>query len=469
VSELSAFDPSMETLSDSDELHKLKVPPHSLEAEQSVLGALLLDNGQWDNVAESVTPEDFYRQEHRIIFRVMERMAGEAKPFDIVTLGNELERDNQLDTVGGRAYLTELAEHAPNISNVVAYAHIIHERSIQRHLIQAANEIAANCYEPKGKDASTLLDEAERTVFRIAEDRPNEGGLMPVKPLLKQSVEKIQTLFESDSPLTGLTTGFTGLDARTTGFNPGDLVIVAARPSMGKTTFAMNLVESAIMAQDKPVLVFSLEMPSDQLVSRMISSLGRIDQTRVRTGKLESDDWPRLTTAVNMLNSRPLFIDDTPGISPTEMRSRIRRISREHGSPAMVMVDYLQLMRIKGYSEGRTGEISEISRSLKGIAKEFNCPVIALSQLNRALEQRPNKRPVNSDLRESGAIEQDADIILFIYRDEVYNEDSPDKGVAEIITGKQRNGPIGTDRLAFIGKFTRFEDLAPDFQSSYDE
>ncbi|WP_428239660.1 replicative DNA helicase [Gynuella sp.] len=461
--------PNNDLFSDTDELSQIKVPPHSIEAEQSVLGALLLDNNQWDNVSEIITADDFYQQPHRLIFRVMEKLAGQAQPFDVVTVGNDLERDNDLDKIGGRIFLADLAEQAPSISNVVAYSQIIHERSVQRRLIQAANEIASAAYEPKGRNAETLLDEAERTVFKIAEDRPNEGGLIGVNPLLKKSVAKIQQLFESDSPLTGITTGFTGLDRRTSGFNPGDLVIVAARPSMGKTTFAMNLVEAAVMAQDQPVLVFSLEMPADQLVTRMLSSLGRIDQTKVRTGKLEPDDWPKLTMAVNMLNSRPLFIDDTAGISPTEMRSRIRRLVREHGNPALVMVDYLQLMKIKGFTEGRTNEISEISRSLKSIAKEFDCPMIALSQLNRSLEQRPNKRPVNSDLRESGAIEQDADIILFIYRDEVYNEDSPDKGIAEIITGKQRNGPIGTDRLAFIGKYTRFEDLAPEYQSSYDE
>jgi len=451
----------------SDELSNLKVPPHSVEAEQSVLGALLLDNAQWDNVAETVTAEDFYRHEHRIIYRVMDRMASEANPFDVVTLGNELDRDNNLEKVGSRGYLTELVENAPSITNVVAYSQIIHERAIQRRLIQAAGEIAGNAYEPNGKDSETLLDEAERTVFKIAEDRPNDGGLLGVKPLLKKSVEKIQALFESDDALTGLTSGFTNLDERTSGFHPGDLIIVAARPSMGKTTFAMNLVEAAVMAQNKPVLVFSLEMPADQIVSRMMSSLGRIDQTKVRNGKLTSDDWPKLTTAVNMLNNRPLFIDDTAGISPTEMRSRIRRMAREHGSPALIMVDYLQLMKIKGFTEGRTNEISEISRSLKAMAKEFECPMVALSQLNRSLEQRPNKRPVNSDLRESGAIEQDADLILFIYRDEVYNEDTPDKGIAEIITGKQRNGPIGVDRLAFIGKYTRFEDLAPEFQGQF--
>jgi len=453
----------------ADELLSLKVPPHSMEAEQSVLGALLLDNTQWDNVSDIITADSFYHPAHRTMFRTMDRMASLSEPFDLVTLGNELERDNQLDGIGGRVFLAELVEQTPSTSNVVAYAEIIHERGVQRRLIQAAGDIASSAYQPNGKDADTLIDDAERSVFKIGEDRPNEGALLEVKPLLKKSVEKIRQLFEADEPLTGLTSGFSGLDRRTTGFNAGELIIVAARPSMGKTTFAMNLVESAVMAQDRPVLVFSLEMPADQLVTRMISSLGRIDQGKVRTGKLESDDWPKLTTAVNMLNNRPLFIDDTSGISPSEMRSRIRRTCREHGSPALIMIDYLQLMKIKGFTEGRTAEISEISRSLKGIAKEFECPVVALSQLNRALEQRPNKRPVNSDLRESGAIEQDADLILFIYRDEVYNEETTEKGIAEIITGKQRNGPIGTDRLAFIGKYTRFEDLSPDYIGNFSD
>lgn len=453
----------------TDELLSLKVPPHSMEAEQSVLGALLLDNAQWDNVSEIITPGSFYHPAHRIMFKTMERMAGLAEPFDLITLGNELERDNELERIGGRAFITDLVEQTPSVSNVVAYAEIIHERGIQRRLIQVAGDIASSAYIPEGRDADTLLEEAERSVFKIAEDRPNEGVLVNIKPVLKKTVEKIQQLFERDEPLTGLTSGFSGLDKRTSGFNPGELIIVAARPSMGKTTFAMNLVEAGIMAQDKPVLVFSLEMPSDQLVTRMISSLGRIDQGKVRTGKLEPDDWPKLTTAVNMLNNRPLFIDDTAGISPSEMRSRIRRLTREHGSPALIMIDYLQLMTIKGFTEGRTAEISEISRSLKAIAKEFECPVVALSQLNRSLEQRPNKRPINSDLRESGAIEQDADLILFIYRDEVYNEETTERGIAEIITGKQRNGPIGTDRLAFIGKYTRFEDLAPEHLGQYDD
>ena len=296
----------------------------------------------------------------------------------------------------------------------------------------------------------------------------NQGGPVGVNTLLKKAVDKIDQLFNSDGDLTGVTTGFDDLDKRTAGLQPSDLIIVAARPSMGKTTFAMNLVENALMASDRPILVFSLEMPAEQLITRMLSSLGRIDQTRVRTGALEEDDWPRLTTAVNMLRDKPLFIDDQAGISPNEMRARARRIVREHGDIAMIMVDYLQLMQLKtGGVESRTAEISEISRSLKALAKEMQCPVVALSQLNRSLEQRPNKRPVNSDLRESGAIEQDADVIMFIYRDEVYNEDSDQKGIAEIIIGKQRNGPIGSSKLAFIGKHTRFENLAPDVYAQY--
>jgi len=314
------------------------------------------------------------------------------------------------------------------------------------------------------------VDEAERVVFAIAEEGSSaDGGLTELKPLLRKTLARIDELSGMDSNLTGLSTGFEKLDEMTSGLQNGDLTIVAARPSMGKTAFAMNLVEAGIMFSDKPVIVFSLEMPSEQLIQRMLSSLGRINQTRVRTGNLQQDDWQRLTNAVNKIHDRPLFIDDTAGLSPSEMRSRTRRVAREHGSPGLIMVDYLQLMSIKGYTEGRTNEISEISRALKGIAKEFDCPVVALSQLNRSLEQRPNKRPVNSDLRESGAIEQDADIIAFIYRDVVYNPETTDQNVAEIIIGKQRNGPIGTCYLSFLGEYTRFENLAPDYQIEGDE
>ncbi|WLD57668.1 replicative DNA helicase [Salinispirillum sp. LH 10-3-1] len=446
----------------------LKTPPHSLEAEQSLLGGLMLDNQRWDNVAEKVTVTDFYRPEHRAIFSAMLGQIEAQQPIDVITLTEELEREGSLDEAGGVIYLTELVENASGIGHLDAYADIVRERALLRRLIEVANTMATSAYDPEGRTAEELVDEAERAVFQIAEDRPSDSGPVGVKELLKTALARIDELSHSDSPITGLSTGFEKLDQMTTGLQPGDLIIVAARPSMGKTTFAMNLVESALMFSDKPVIVFSLEMPGEQLVQRMLSSLGRINQTKVRTGKLEADDWDKLTNAVNKLHDRPLFIDDTAGISPSEMRSRIRRLIREHGEPALIMIDYLQLMKIKGFTEGRTNEISEISRSLKAIAKEFKCPVVALSQLNRSLEQRPNKRPVNSDLRESGAIEQDADVIAFIYRDVVYNPETSEPNVAEIIIGKQRNGPIGTCHLSFIGEYTRFENLTYDYQAQED-
>lgn len=454
-------------LKDAD-LEKIKTPPHSLEAEQSVLGGLMLDNNAWDTVSEVVVQDNFYRQEHRKIFRTMTKLVNDGNPIDVVTLSEELDRTAELEAAGGLDYLVELAKNTPSASNIRAYSEIVRDRALLRQMINAANEIADNAFHPDGRSSEDVLNDAEQKIFAIAEDRPNQGGPEGVNVLLKKAVDRIDTLFNSDGDLTGVTTGFDDLDSKTAGLQPSDLIIVAARPSMGKTTFAMNLVENALMATNRPVLVFSLEMPADQLVTRMLSSLGRIDQTRVRTGMLEEEDWPKLTTAVNMMRDKPLFIDDQAGISPNEMRTRARRIVREHGDLAMIMVDYLQLMQMKGSGiESRTQEISEISRSLKALAKEMECPVVALSQLNRSLEQRPNKRPVNSDLRESGAIEQDADVIMFIYRDEVYNEDSEHKGVAEIIIGKQRNGPIGTSRLAFIGKYTKFENLAPDIYSQY--
>ncbi|MBA4501444.1 replicative DNA helicase [Marinobacterium marinum] len=444
-----------------DALDAIKQPPHSIEAEQSVLGGLMLDNNAWDTVSEVLLEDQFYRPTHRMIFRTMQKLIDDARPIDVVTLSEELDRTAELEQAGGLEYLVSLARNTPSTSNIRAYSEIVRDRSLLRQMIGVANEIADSAFHPGGRASDEILNEAEQKIFQIAENRPNQGGPEPVNPLLKRAVDRIDELFNNADALTGVTTGFDDLDDRTGGLQKADLVIVAARPSMGKTTFAMNLVENALMATERPVLVFSLEMPADQLVTRMLSSLGRINQTKVRNGQLEEDDWPKLTTAVNMLKNKPLFIDDQPGISPNEMRTRARRIVREHGDLGMIMVDYLQLMTLKtGKSEGRTQEISEISRSLKALAKEMNCPVVALSQLNRSLEQRPNKRPVNSDLRESGAIEQDADVIMFIYRDEVYNEDSPDKGVAEIIIGKQRNGPIGSVRLAFIGKYTRFENLA---------
>ncbi|WP_372778444.1 replicative DNA helicase [Litorivivens sp.] len=447
----------------------LKLPPHSLEAEQSVLGGLLIRGEAWDTVADLVTESDFFQPRHRHIYAKMAALVDAEQPIDVVTLAEALDKSDQLDDCGGIAYLAELAGNTPAVANIRAYAEVVRERATLRSLIEAAQRIADSGFHPDGRNSADLLDAAEREIMQISEDRPKEGGPQAVNPLLSKAVDRIDELFRSDAALTGISTGFKELDDMTSGLQKSDLVIVAARPSMGKTTFAMNLVEHAVLNDDRPMVVFSMEMPAEQLMMRMLSSIGRIDQTKVRTGKLDQEDWPKLSAAVNKLKDRPLFIDDTPALTPTEVRSRTRKIAREHGDIGMIMLDYLQLMQVAGRGgEGRTAEISEISRSLKGIAKEFNCPVVALSQLNRALEQRPNKRPVNSDLRESGAIEQDADVIMFIYRDEVYNEETDQKGVAEIIIGKQRNGPIGTARLAFIGKYTRFDNLAfTGYESDY--
>jgi len=448
------------------ELARIKMQPHSIEAEQSVLGGLLLSADGWDAVAEAVSDSDFYRPDHRLIFRQIARLAEAAEPVDVITVADKLEARGELATAGGLPYLAELAQNTPSASNIRAYAQVVSERASLRKLIEAAQEIADSGFNPEGRTPDELIDEAERRIMQISEQGPKAGGPRGVNPLLETAIGRIEELFNSGGDITGLSTGFKDLDRMTSGLQPSDLVIVAGRPSMGKTSFAMNLVEHAILHQQKPILVFSMEMPADSLIIRMLSSVGRIDQTRIRNGKLEQEDWPKLSTAVGKLKDVPLYIDDTPALTPTEVRSRARRVMREHGELGMIMVDYLQLMQVAGSSEGRTAEISEISRSLKAIAKEFQCPMVALSQLNRSLEQRPNKRPVNSDLRESGAIEQDADVIMFIYRDEVYNEESPDKGVAEIIIGKQRNGPIGICRLAFIGQYTRFENLA---RGSYDQ
>ena len=441
----------------------LRVPPHSIQAEQAVLGGLMLANDSWDPVSERVGEGDFYRQEHRLIFRALAELAQQGSPFDAVTVHERLAKTGELDSAGGAAYLGTLSQSTPSAANIAAYADIVRERSVLRQLISVGTDIATSGYVTEGRPMSELLDDAERKVFEIAEQtaRSSRGGARGMKEVLKNVVEKIDELFNSDSHITGVTSGFNDFDEKTAGLQPADLVIVAGRPSMGKTTFAMNLAENAAMKAGKSVAVFSMEMPAESLVMRMLSSLGRIDQHRLRVGDLTDEDWPRITSTVQILSEARIFIDDTPGLSPTEMRSRSRRIAREHGLD-MIVVDYLQLMQVPGMKENRTAEISEISRGLKGLAKELNVPVIALSQLNRSLEQRPNKRPVMSDLRESGAIEQDADVIIFIYRDEVYNPDTPDKGKAEIIIGKQRNGPIGTVNLTFLGKHTRFENYIPE-------
>ena len=451
----------LETTSAKKAVDPLKRPPHSVEAEQSILGGLMLDNQVWDKVSSKLCEADFYRTEHRILFRAIAALAKKDQPFDVVTLLDVLKSHHQLDDVGSETYLFELANNTPSVANINAYADIVREKSVQRQLIAVATEIADSAYNPSGREVPELLDLAESKVFAIGEQTGGDGGPESIKSILVRAVEKIDTLYHSNEAITGLATGLSDLDEMTSGLQPSDLVIVAGRPSMGKTTLVMNMAEHAAIKAEKPVLVFSMEMPADSLAMRMMSSLGRIDQHRIRTGKLVDDDWPRVTSAVHMLSEAPLFIDDTPALSPSEMRTRARRLAKEHGALGLIVVDYLQLMKAPGFSaDNRTAEISEISRSLKSLAKELQVPVIALSQLNRSLEQRADKRPVMSDLRESGAIEQDADLICFIYRDEVYNEDSPDKGTAEIIIAKQRNGPIGKVRVAFIGKFTRFEDLA---------
>ncbi|HEB96207.1 MAG TPA: replicative DNA helicase [Sedimenticola thiotaurini] len=447
----------------------LRVPPHSIQAEQSVLGGLMLDNAAWDQVADKLVEADFYRREHQLIFRAAAALAERSQPFDVVTLSEELEHQGRLEEAGGLAYLATLAKDTPSAANIGAYAGIVRERSVMRQLIRVGTEIADSGFQPEGRGSAELLDLAESRVFEIAEQGARgQGGFEPLKDLLTKAVDRIETLFASDEPITGLSTGFTDLDRMTSGLQPADLVVVAGRPSMGKTTFAMNIAENVAIKSGRPVAVFSMEMPGDSLAMRMMSSLGRIDQHRVRTGKLEDDEWPRLTSAVSILAEAKMYIDDTPALSPTEVRARARRLMREHGDLGMIMIDYLQLMQVPGGSENRTNEISLISRSLKALAKELNVPVVALSQLNRSLEQRTNKRPIMSDLRESGAIEQDADVVIFIYRDEVYNEDSPDKGMAEIIIGKQRNGPIGTIKLTFLGQYTKFENYIDDVYAGDD-
>ncbi|EHU5005174.1 replicative DNA helicase [Vibrio vulnificus] len=441
----------------------IKVPPHSLEAEQSVLGGLLLDNERWDTVAERVVSKDFYSRPHRLIFDAIKSILEENKPLDLITLSEHLERREQLEDVGGFAYLADLAKNTPSAANINAYADIVAERALVRNLISVANEIADAGYDPQGRSSEDLLDLAESKVFAIAEERTNENeGPQNVDSILEKTLERIELLYKSPQDgVTGVDTGFTDLNKKTAGLQGSDLIIVAARPSMGKTTFAMNLCENAAMDQDKPVLIFSLEMPAEQIMMRMLASLSRVDQTKIRTGQLDDEDWARISSTMGILmEKKNMYIDDSSGLTPTEVRSRARRVAREHGGLSMIMVDYLQLMRVPALSDNRTLEIAEISRSLKALAKELNVPVVALSQLNRSLEQRADKRPVNSDLRESGSIEQDADLIMFIYRDEVYNPDSALKGTAEIIIGKQRNGPIGSVRLTFQGQWSRFDNYA---------
>ncbi|HYA38651.1 MAG TPA: replicative DNA helicase [Candidatus Methylomirabilis sp.] len=435
----------------------LKVPPQSIEAEQSVLGGLLLDNQSWDRIADIITADDFYRREHRLIFNAISALCGESSPADVVTVTEWLERSGEIEPAGGLAYIGSLANNTPSAANIVAYAAIVRENAVMRELVRVASDIGNLVYSPDGRSATELLDIAEKRIFDINEKGHRRGEFQPLNTLLSKAVDRIDQLFRSQSSITGVPTGFNDLDDMTSGLQPSDLVIIAGRPSMGKTSLAMNIAENAAVGHKIPVAVFSMEMPGTQLALRMMASLGRINAHRVRTGKLDDDDWPRLTSAVSLLNEAPIFIDDTPALTPMELRARARRLKREHGL-GLIIIDYLQLMQsTERNEENRATEISNITRALKGLAKELDVPVIAMSQLNRSVESRQDKKPVMSDLRESGAIEQDADVILFIYRDEVYNKDSPVKGTADIIIGKQRNGPTGDVRLTFLGEYTRFE------------
>ena len=438
-----------------------KLPPQALEAEQSLLGSLLLDSRRFHDVAETVSAEDFYSRNHRLIFDAVDSLSARDEPADVITVSEWLAKAGKLEEVGGLAYLGSLANSTPSTANILNYAKIVRERATLRALIGAANNIIETAYAPEGREPKEVLDHAEKLIFDIAQRHGRQNkGCIPLQEILTRTIDRIEQLFESNEAITGLPTGFADLDSMTSGLQNGDLVIVAGRPSMGKTSLAMNIAEYGAIEKKAPVAIFSMEMPGEQLGMRMLSSLGRINSNKVRTGRLGDDDWPRITSTLHILQEAPIFIDDTPALTPLELRSRARRLAAEQGGIGLVVIDYLQLMQAGESGENRATEISNITRSLKGLAKELNCPVMALSQLNRSLEQRPNKRPVMSDLRESGAIEQDADVIFFIYRDEVYNEESEQKGIAEVIIGKQRNGPVGTVKLTFLGEFTRFENFA---------
>ncbi|ACX95839.1 replicative DNA helicase [Halothiobacillus neapolitanus c2] len=449
------------TSSVSEAFSNVRMPPHSQDAEQAVLGGLMLDHLALEKISDVLRPEDFYRADHRKVYEAILDLSEGNKPFDAVMVAEWLSKRDQLEEAGGVPYLVELVEAVPTAANILAYAQMIRESSVLRKLIDVGTQVVQMGYRPEGRAAAEVMEFAEREIFSIADEGERlKRGFRPIKELMTGAMDRVAELFEREEAITGHATGFKDFDEMTSGLQAGDLVIVAGRPSMGKTTFAMNIAEHVAISGKKAVAVFSMEMPGEQLALRMLSSIGRVDQTRVRTGRLDDQDWHRLTSAVGILSQTQIHIDDTPALSPSDLRSRARRLARTCDL-GVIVVDYLQLMQVPGTKENRTNEISEISRSLKSIAKELSVPVIALSQLNRSLEQRPNKRPVMSDLRESGAIEQDADLIVFIYRDEVYDKESPQKGMAEIIIGKQRNGPIGNLFLTFRGQNTRFEDYIP--------
>ncbi len=445
-------------------IDRLTLPPSAVQAEQALLGGLMLDNSAWDKVADLVSEADFYRNDHRILFAAIRELSGRRQPFDAVTLSEHLESRNEIADAGGLAYLGALVKDTPSAANVADYARIIRDRALLRDLIEAGNNIVGSAFHTEGRPATELVSEAERHVLEIAQRGQRQGsGFVHLRDILGGTMDRLDMLHAAGGAITGVSTGFGKFDDLTAGLQRGDLIIIAGRPSMGKTTLAINIAENAALGARLPVAVFSMEMSVDQLAFRMISSLGRVDQSHLRNGRFGEEDWPRIHGAVRQMAEAKIFIDDTPALTPTEVRSRARRLQREHGLD-LIVVDYLQLMRVAGNSENRATEISEISRSLKALARELKVPVIALSQLNRSVEQRQDKKPVMSDLRESGAIEQDADVIVFIYREEVYNQATPRKGIADITIAKQRNGPTGEFPLTFLGKYTRFENHAPEIE-----
>ncbi|MBF0266854.1 MAG: replicative DNA helicase [Gammaproteobacteria bacterium] len=441
--------------------NEITLPPQSIDAEQSVLGGLILNNDAYDNIIEIISEIDFYKPEHRVIFHSIKTLIESDEPCDVITLTNRLNQDNNIDKAGGFSYIGDLASNTPSASNIKAYAAIVREFSVLRQMIMAGSEIANDGYHPEGRKSAELLEEAEKKVFNISEQSESSEAEFKLMPdLIRHNIDRIDKLYHSDKEHTGLPTGYTEIDKITSGLQPGDLIIVAGRPSMGKTTFAMNIAENIAINENSGVVIFSLEMPAESLTLRMFSSIGRINQSRVRSGKLSDDEMAGLTNAISILNKAKIYIDDTGTLSPNVMKARVRRLKRKHDI-SLIVVDYLQLMSIPGKGDNRVNEISEISRGLKLLAKEMNVPVIALSQLSRTVESRNDKRPIMSDLRESGAIEQDADLIMFVYRDEFYNkEDSKFKGMGEAIISKHRNGELGTIPLIFLGQYTRFENYA---------
>jgi len=450
-------------LSHDPQIAQLRTPPHSIEAESSVLGGLLLDNSTWDKVGDLLKENDFYRYEHRLVFGAMGSLINANKPADVVTVFEHLQGQGKSDDVGGLVYLNALAQYVPSTGNIRRYAEIVRERSILRQLVSTSDDIATSAFNPKGRSVASILDEAEQKIFNIGEEGSRmKRGFQEMGTLVVNLMDRVQEMADNPNDITGVPTGFYDLDRMTSGLQAGDLVVLAARPSMGKTAFAINIAEHVALNEGLPVAVFSMEMGAAQLAVRVVGSIGRIDQGHLRSGKLTDEEWPRLTDAIERLRTVSLHIDETPGLTPSELRANARRLARKCGKLGLIVVDYLQLMSGSSGSDGdnRATELGEISRGLKMLAKELQCPVIALSQLNRGVEQRTDKRPMMSDLRESGAIEQDADIIMFIYRDDYYNKDSKDPGVAEIIIGKQRNGPTGAVRLTFLKPLTRFESLA---------